>query len=92
MNDDIGNFSHLFKPDAKQRIREKIVIDLPKGIIQTDTDEEAAQLPAILAGMAAARQAEIAAGISAVLPMAKCGTNLEAAKSEFLKERKLRMV
>ena len=89
MNDDIGNFSHLFKPDAKQRIREKIVIDLPKGIIQTDTDEEAAQLPAILAGMAAARQAEIAAGISAVLPMAKCGTNLEAAKSEFLKERKL---
>ena len=22
MNDDIGNFSHLFKPDAKQRIRE----------------------------------------------------------------------
>ena len=89
MNDDIGNFSHLFKPDAKQRIREKIVIDLPKGIIQTDTPEEAAQLPAILAGMAAARQAEIAAGISAVLPMAKCGTNLEAAKSEFLKERKL---
>ena len=88
MNDDIGNFSHLFKPDAKQRIREKIVIDLPKGIIQTDTDEEAAQLPAILAGMAAARQAEIAAGISAVLPMAKCGTNLEKAKDDFMNERK----
>ena len=88
MNDDIGNFSHLFKPDAKQRIREKIVIDLPKGIIQTDTDEEAAQLPAILAGMAAARQAEVAAGISAVLPMAKCGTNLEKAKDDFMNERK----
>ena len=88
MNDDIGNFSHLFKPDAKQRIREKIVIDLPKGIIQTDTPEEAAQLPAILAGMAAARQAEIAAGISAVLPMAKCGTNLETAKDDFMSERK----
>jgi hypothetical protein len=89
MNDDIGNFSHLLKADAKQRIREKIVIDLPKGIIQTDTDEEAAQLPAILAGMAAARQAEAAAGISAVLPVAKCGTHLETAKNDFLKERKL---
>ena len=88
MNDDIGNFSHLFKPDAKQRIREKIVIDLPKGIIQTDTPEEAAQLPAILAGMAAARQAEIAAGISAVLPMAKCGTTLKKAKDDFMGERK----
>ena len=88
MNDDIGNFSHLFKPDAKQRIREKIVIDLPKGIIQTDTDEEAAQLPAILAGMAAARQTEIATGISAVLPTAKCGTNLEKAKDDFMNERK----
>lgn len=89
MNDDIGNFSHLFKPDAKQRIREKITIDLPNGIIQTDTPEEAAQVPAILAGMAAARQAEMVAGISAVLPMAKCGTNLETAKTEFLKQRKL---
>ena len=87
MNDDVGNFSHLFKPDAKQRIREKIVIDLPKGIIQTDTPEEAAQLPAILAGMAAARQAEIAAGISAVLPMAKCGTTLEKAKDDIMGER-----
>lgn len=62
MNDDIGNFSHLLKPDAKQRIREKIVIDLPNGIIQADTFEEAAQLPAILAGMATARHAEVAAG------------------------------
>ena len=101
MNDDIGNFSHLFKPDAKQRIREKITIDLPNGIIQTETPEEAAQVPAILAGlaaarqadmaasMAAARQAEIEAGITAVLPMAKCGTNLEIAKTDFLKQRKL---
>jgi len=88
MNDDISNFSHLFKPDAKQHIREKIVIDLFKGIVHTDTPEEAAQLPAIFAGMAAARQAEIAAGISAVLPMAKCGTNLETAKDDFMNERK----
>ena len=62
MNDDIANFPHLLKADAKQRIREKIVIDLPNGIIQADTPEEAAQLPAILAGMATARQAEVAAG------------------------------
>ncbi len=89
MNDDIGNFAHLFKPGAKNAIREKITIDLPKGIVEADTPEEAAQLPAILAGMAAARQAEVAAGISAVLPMAKCGTNLETAKTEFLNERKL---
>ena len=89
MNDDIGNFSHLFKPGAKNSIREKITIDLPNGIIQTDTPEEAAQVPAILAGMAAARQAEMVAGISAVLPMAKCGTNLETTKTEYLKQRKL---
>ena len=89
MNDDIGNFSHLFKPDAKQRIREKITIDLSKGIVEADTPEEVAQLPAILAGMAAAKQAETVAGIAAVLPTAKCGTNLETAKTEFLKERKL---
>jgi integrase len=50
---------------------------LTNGIIQTDTPEEAAQVPAILAG------------ISAVLPMAKCGTNLETAKTELLKQRKL---
>lgn len=97
MNDDIGNFSHLFKPDAKNSIREKITINLSTGIVEADTPEEAAQLPAILAGMAAAkqaemaaaRQAEVVAGISAVLPMAKCGTNLETAKTDFLKERKL---
>ncbi len=76
MNDDIGNFSHLLKADAKQRIREKIRIDLPNGIIETDTPEEAAQVPGILEGLAKARQAEAAAGISAVLPMAKCGTTL----------------
>jgi integrase len=89
MAPNINDFPHLLKANAKEGIREKIVIDLPKGIVQTDTPEEAAQVPAILAGMAAARQAEIAAGISAVLPMAKCGTNLETAKNDFLKERKL---
>ncbi|MCX7248743.1 MAG: site-specific integrase [Burkholderiales bacterium] len=89
MAPNINDFPHLLKANAKKGIREKIVIDLPKGIVQTDTPEEAAQVPAILAGMAAARQAEIAAGISAVLPMAKCGTNLETAKTEFLKQRKL---
>ena len=89
MTPNINDFPHLLKPDAKEGIREKIVIDLPKGIVQTDTPEEAAQVSAILAGMAAARQAEIAAGISAVLPMAKCGTNLETVKNDFLKERKL---
>ena len=88
MAPNINDFPHLLKPDAKKGIREKIVIDLPKGIIQTDTPEEAAQVPAILAGMAAARQAEIAAGISAVLPLAKCGTNLETAKDDFMNERK----
>ena len=88
-NPSIADFPHLLKPGAKRDIREKINIDLANGIIQTDTPEEAAQVPAILAGMAAARQAEVAAGIVAVLPMAKCGTNLETAKTNFMKERKL---
>ena len=87
MNDDIGNFSHLFKPDAKQRIREKIRIDLERGIIETDTLEEAKEAQRITANMARARQTA-AAGIAAVLPMAKCGTNLEKAKEDFMNERK----
>jgi integrase len=86
MDDDIGNFSHLFKPDAKKGIREKIRIDLERGIIETDTLEEAKEAQRITANMARARQA--ATGISAALPMSKCGTNLEKAKEDFMAERR----
>lgn len=58
----LADFSHLLKPDAKQGIQGKIHIDLDKGIAQADTPEEAAQLPAILTGMATAEQMEAAAG------------------------------
>lgn len=87
MNDDIGNFAHLFKPDAKKGIREKIRIDLERGIVETDTLEEAREAQRITANMARARQTA-AAGIAAVLPIAKCGTNLEKAKEDFMNERK----
>ncbi len=87
-NPTLADFPHLLKPDAKQGIREKINIDLDKGIVQTDTPEEAAQLPAIFAEMATARQRQAVAGIAAVLPMSKCGTTLEVAKNDFMTERK----
>lgn len=45
MNDDIGNFPQLLKADAKQRIRKKIRIDLPNGIIDTATPDEGVQVP-----------------------------------------------
>jgi integrase len=88
MNDDIGNFSHLLKPDAQKGIREKIRIDLDKGIVETDTLEEAKEAQRITSNMARARQAAAASGIAAALPMAKCGTNLEKAKDDFMAERK----
>jgi integrase len=87
-NPTLADFPHLLKADAKQGIREKIRIDLDKGIIETDTLEEAKEAQRIKANLAKARQAAAAAGISAVLPMAKCGTNLEKAKDDFLAERK----
>ena len=84
----IADFPHLLRADAKQGIREKIRIDLDKGIIETDTLEEAKEAQRITANMAKARQAAAATGMAAVLPMAKCGTNLEKAKDDFLAERK----
>lgn len=36
-NPTLADFPHLLKADAKQVIREKIRIDLPNGIIETDT-------------------------------------------------------
>lgn len=45
MNDDLGNFPQLLKADAKQRIRKKIRIDLPNGMIDTATPDEAVQVP-----------------------------------------------
>ncbi len=87
-NPTLADFPHLLRADAKQSIREKIRIDLDKGIIETDTLEEAKEAQRITANMAKARQAAAAVGIAAVLPVAKCGTNLEKAKEDFLAERK----
>ena len=86
-NPTLADFPHLLKADAKQAIREKIRIDLPNGIIETDTPEEAAQAAQIVANLAKARQTVAAAGIAAVLPSSKCGTNLEKVKDDYLNER-----
>jgi integrase len=87
-NPTLADFPHLLRPDAKQGTRDKIRIDLDKGIIETDTLEEAKEAQRITANMAKARHATAAAGIAAVLPVAKCGTTLTKAKDDFLAERK----
>ena len=87
-NPTLADFPHLLRADAKQNIHEKIRIDLGRGIVETDTLEEAKEAQRITANMARAHRAAAAAGIAAVLPMAKCGTNLEKAKDDYLNERK----
>ena len=65
-NPSLADFPHLLRSDAKQGIREKIRIDLDKGIIETDTLEEAKEAQRITANLAKARQAVAAAGTIAV--------------------------
>ena len=87
-NPSLADFPHLLKPDAKQGTRDKIRIDMERGIIETDTLDEAKEAQRITANLAKARQAASAAGVSAILPMSKCGTTLIKAKDDFLVERK----
>ena len=86
-NQTLADFPQLLRPDAKQGTRDKIRIDMDRGIIETDTLEEAKEAQLITANLAKARQASAAPGISAILPMSKCGTTLVAAKDYYLVER-----
>ena len=83
-NPTLADFAHLtgHAPD----IRKKIRIDLDKGIVETDTMEEAKQAKGIVEEMARARVA-IRASV-AELPSSRCGTSLEQAAADFLVERK----
>ncbi|MDE2418422.1 MAG: hypothetical protein KGN32_11515 [Burkholderiales bacterium] len=40
-NPTLADFPHLLRPDAKQGTRDKIRIDMDRGIIETDTLDEA---------------------------------------------------
>ena len=83
-NPTLADFAHLTgrAPDIRQKIR----IDLDKGIVETDTMEEAKEARGMVEDMAKARLAMRAT--VAELPSSKCGTNLEQAAADFLVERK----
>jgi len=83
----IADFPHLLKPEAKKDIREKMRIDMERGIVETDTPEEADRAAQIMADYAQARKVASQAGIAAVMPSSKCGTLLEKAKEDYLAER-----
>ena len=86
-NPSIADFPHLLKSGAKRDIREKIRIDMERGIIETDTPEEADRAVQIAASYSEARKVAAQAGIAAVLPSSKCGTTLEKGKDDYLAER-----
>ena len=86
-NPGIADFPHLLKSGAKRDIREKIRIDMERGIIETDTPEEAEKAMQIAASYSEARKVAAQAGIAAVMPSSKCGTLLEKAKTDYLDER-----
>ena len=87
-NPTLADFPHLLRADAKQGIREKIRIDMERGIIETDTPEEAEKAMQIAASYSEARKVAAQATIASVLPTSKCGTVLEKAKTDYLDERK----
>lgn len=86
-NPSIADFPHLLKSGAKRDIREKIRIDMERGIIETDTLEEAERAEKISANYTEAKKVAAQAGIAAVMPSSKCGTLLEKAKDDYLEER-----
>ena len=85
-NPSISDFPHLLQPDAKKGIRDKIVIDMERGIIQTDTLAEADRAVKMAASYTEAKRIA-QAGITAVMPSSKCGTTLERATADYLAER-----
>jgi len=60
---------------------------MERGIIETDTPEEAEKAMQIAASYSEARKVAAQAGNAAVLPSSKCGTTLEKAKDDYLAER-----
>ena len=86
MNPKITDFPHLLV--ANPNIRKKINVDVERGIFQSDTPDEAEQVVKIVASYAEMKKASAQSGIAAVLPVSKCGKNLEQAAIEYLAEKK----
>jgi integrase len=86
LNPKITDFPHLLA--ANPNIRKKINLDLERGIIQTDTPEEAERAERMVANYAEARKAEALARVPTVLPASKCGTNLKKAQAKYELEKK----
>lgn len=63
-------------------------IGLERGIVETDTQEEANRAAQIVADYAQARKVAAQAGIAAVMPSSKRSTLREKANDEYLDERK----
>ncbi len=80
----ISDFSHLFGDDSP--VRKVMTIDLERGFVQTDTDEEARSVSGVVASLIASRQSSFTQA-AAALPSSKCGVNLQTAKEKYFKER-----
>ena len=84
----IADFPHLLKAGAGDGIRQKMRIDLERGLVETDTPEEAERAAQIVADYAQARKVAAQAGIAAAMPSSRCGTSLEQARDDYIAERK----
>lgn len=79
-----SDFSSLFKDDA--RLGKLITIDIEKGIFHSDTPEEGRSMAEIVSNMLDLRKT-IHSQVESILPSSRSGTQIEAAKEMFLKER-----
>ena len=82
-NPTLADFAHL--TGRAPNIREKIRIDLERGIVETDTPDEVKAAEGMVAEMVRARAAGAAL---AEMPSSRCGTTMEKAAEDFVAERK----
>lgn len=82
-NPTLADFMHL--TGRAPNIREKIRIDLDRGIVETDTLDEAKEARVMVDDMVRGRVAKAAL---AELPSSRCGLTLEKAAEDFVVERK----
>lgn len=85
-NPTLADFPHLLQKDVD--VRKKIRIDVERGIVETDTLDEAKEATQITANLAEARKAAAqVGGIASVLPVSKCGITLRQAADGYLAEK-----
>ena len=92
-NPTLGDFAHLI--GRAPNVRKQIRIDVDRGIVETDTPEEAIAAVAMVqdlvrvrATQAALAEIRVAQAAIAEMPSSRCGTTLEMAVADFVAERK----